>query len=363
MDRSVLTHATTQVSRPPARVIQRCGTTPPQSCPCHDEGRAHHEERDGEHGTGTRAPAIVHAVLASPGEPLDTTSRALFEARLGHDFGRVRVHRGARPAESARAIGAVAYTAGTHIVLAAAEPSWRVMAHELTHVIQQGFPAGVPEDLEVGGPAELEEQADGVADRVVRGSTAGVLTGARQAQLLVQRQRPTAGTAAAAPRLDVRPSTNGPPCACLVFIHNNERNARLTAELMHNHCRYNLTIMTPDTGQRRIQLPRHGGDVDPNELFPRAVAEQCSADEQACRDFLTQNANSTNPTVIEGVVHRQFYLAINDCSNRFRIPVVALHNNAIDDTARYRARQAAVDATDVPRGVFERVPRPRAPGA
>ena len=35
------------------------------------------------------------------------------------------------------------------------------------------------------------------------------------------------------PDLDVQPSLNGTPCACIVFIHNEERNARLTAQLMH----------------------------------------------------------------------------------------------------------------------------------
>jgi hypothetical protein len=151
-----------------------------------------------------------------------------------------------------------------------------------------------------------------------------------------QARRPAA-TAAAAPRLDVRPSVNGPACACLVFIHNNERNARLTAELLHRHCRYNLVIAEPDTGQRRVRLPRNTGTVDPNELFPPDVIEQCVDDPQPCRDFVAQNSGSTSASVIRQVVERQFFLSVFDGSNGFRLPLVALHNNTVDDTAAFRA--------------------------
>lgn len=154
-------------------------------------------------------------------------------------------------------------------------------------------------------------------------------------QPAAQATRPAA-TASTGPRLAFRPSVNGPACACLVFIHNNERNARLTAELLHQHCRYNLVIAEPDTGQRRIQLPRNTGTVDPNELFPPAVIEQCVDDPQPCRDFVANNSASTNPRVIREVAERQFFLALFDGSNGFRLPLVALHNNTVDDTAAFR---------------------------
>ena len=130
---------------------------------------------------------------------------------------------------------------------------------------------------------------------------------------------------------------NGAACACLVFIHNNERNARLTAELLHQHCSYNLVIAEPDTGQRRIRLPRSTGTVDPNELFPPDVIEQCVDDPQPCRDFVAANSASTDPRVIRQVVERQFFLAMFDGSNGFTLPLVALHNNTVDDTAAFRA--------------------------
>ena len=82
-------------------------------------------------------PPIVHDVLRSPGQPLDLATRAFMEPRFGHDFSHVRVHTDARAAESARAVHALAYTVGPHVVLDRSEnPSatgegQRMLAHEL----------------------------------------------------------------------------------------------------------------------------------------------------------------------------------------------------------------------------------------
>ena len=98
----------------------------------------------GSTATAGTVPPIVQDVLASSGEPLDAATRTFFEPRFGHDFGNVRIHADATAAESARAVGALAYTGGEHIVfgreLYAPESGsgTRVLAHELTHVIQQG---------------------------------------------------------------------------------------------------------------------------------------------------------------------------------------------------------------------------------
>jgi Domain of unknown function (DUF4157)/Lysine-specific metallo-endopeptidase len=65
------------------------------------------------------------------------------EPRFGHDFSRVRVHTGARAEESAREVGALAYTVGEHVVFGATRYSpvmtegRRLLAHELSHVMQQ----------------------------------------------------------------------------------------------------------------------------------------------------------------------------------------------------------------------------------
>jgi Domain of unknown function (DUF4157) len=90
------------------------------------------------------APSIVRDVLSSPGEPLDAATRAFFEPRFGHDFSRVRIHADAKAAASAREVDAFAYTGGQHVVFGRQRyapesgPGRRLLAHELTHVVQQG---------------------------------------------------------------------------------------------------------------------------------------------------------------------------------------------------------------------------------
>jgi len=63
-------------------------------------------------------PPIVHEVLRSLGQLLDTQTRVFMEPRFGHDFSKVRVHTYEKAAESARAINALAYTIGNDIVFA-----------------------------------------------------------------------------------------------------------------------------------------------------------------------------------------------------------------------------------------------------
>ena len=89
------------------------------------------------------APSVVSDVVSSPGEPLDIATREFMEPRFGHDLGHVRIHRDEPAVASARSVNARAYTVGTHIAFGAGEyaPSGeagkRLLAHELTHVLQQ----------------------------------------------------------------------------------------------------------------------------------------------------------------------------------------------------------------------------------
>jgi hypothetical protein len=80
---------------------------------------------------------------AGGGQPLDAATRAFFEPRFGHDFGHVRVHADIAAAESAASVNALAYTVGRDIVFGAGQylPGTvggnRLLAHELSHVVQQ----------------------------------------------------------------------------------------------------------------------------------------------------------------------------------------------------------------------------------
>jgi hypothetical protein len=88
-------------------------------------------------------PADVADVVRTPGYPLDAGMRAFMEPRFGRDFSGVRVHVGADAAHSAHGVHAMAYTVGNHIVFGAGmfptatHEGRRLMAHELTHVVQQ----------------------------------------------------------------------------------------------------------------------------------------------------------------------------------------------------------------------------------
>jgi hypothetical protein len=120
-----------------------------------------------------QAPPIVHDVLNSPGQPLDADVRLLMESRLGHDFSRVRVNIDAAAAASARAARALAYTVGHRMVFGAGRyvprtsEGRRLLAHELTHVVQQEkADKSVPTLAE---DASLEREAEATADRVLLG--------------------------------------------------------------------------------------------------------------------------------------------------------------------------------------------------
>jgi len=90
------------------------------------------------------APPSVDRVLASAGRPLDPALQQDMGERFGHDFSKVRVHTGAAAEQSARDVNAHAYTVGRDIVFGASRfapdthQGRSLLAHELTHIVQQG---------------------------------------------------------------------------------------------------------------------------------------------------------------------------------------------------------------------------------
>lgn len=121
-------------------------------------------------------PPIVHDVLRSPGQPLDAQTRSFFEPRFGHDFSKVRVHADARAAHSARAVNARAYTVARDVVFDSGQHApqtsegQRLLAHELTHVVQQREEPDVPPSrLQIGSVnGSYERQADDTANSIGR---------------------------------------------------------------------------------------------------------------------------------------------------------------------------------------------------
>jgi hypothetical protein len=128
-----------------------------RKCACQDSGASCDscKEQQGEvqrAADGPRAaaaPAAVDSVLRSGGRPLDAATRSFMEPRFGHDFSDVRLHLGGAAEQSATDLDARAYTVGRHIVFGRGhyKPSTNtgrhLLAHELTHVVQQQA-AGAP---------------------------------------------------------------------------------------------------------------------------------------------------------------------------------------------------------------------------
>ena len=113
----------------------------------------------------SHVPHIVHDVLRSPGAHLDRSTRSFMERKLGHNFGDVRVHADARAAESAEAVNAIAYAVGKDIVFGPGRytpntsSGLKLLAHEITHTVQQGSVKS--SEVKLSPPdGPLEEEAD-----------------------------------------------------------------------------------------------------------------------------------------------------------------------------------------------------------
>jgi hypothetical protein len=120
----------------------------------------------------------VHDVINSGGRPLEPEVRTDMEARLGHDFGDVRVHTDSAAHDSAKSVNAHAYTVGSNVVFQrdqydpGSDSGKLTLAHELTHVVQQrsgpvdGSPAAG--GIKVSDPGDrFEREASANAERVM----------------------------------------------------------------------------------------------------------------------------------------------------------------------------------------------------
>lgn len=196
---TVLEHAwpaSVKTSAPPP-VLRRkcaCGGTPGPTGECEQCRKKRLGLQRQAASTGPAvAPPIVHDVLASSGAPLDSATRAFMEPRFGHSFADVRVHTDSRAAQSAAAVGALAYTVGRDVAFASGRYSpgsgdgRRLLAHELAHVVQQdGSTHGTLRPrLEVGAADDpLEREADAAADALDSAiSPAASLSGGRTGTL------------------------------------------------------------------------------------------------------------------------------------------------------------------------------------
>ena len=143
-----------------------------------------------------RSP-VLDVVSSGGGRPLDDPVRSDMEARLGADFGDVRVHTDDTAHASATSVNAHAYTVGSNVVFQrdrydpSSTEGRTMLAHELTHVVQQrsgpvdGSPAAG--GVQVSDPGDrFEREAASNAERVMSGPAPTVAAGTVGAA--VQRQ-------------------------------------------------------------------------------------------------------------------------------------------------------------------------------
>lgn len=157
-------------------ILQRCTST--GECEECKKKRIALKSAGKNRSTPITVPRIVHAVLGSPGQPLDSQTRAFMDPRFGHDFSQVRVHTDLQAAESAHAVNALAYTVGHDIVFGSGKyvphaiEGVKLLAHELTHVVQQdGISSGSQGHLTVGKPDDApERESKTVSESVVAGT-------------------------------------------------------------------------------------------------------------------------------------------------------------------------------------------------
>jgi hypothetical protein len=151
----------------PASRIQRHEKTPAEEGPFQAESEEEpvRRQEENEEGRGEEpvqaeqesnhtprlTPALDRQIRSlRGGSPLPSAARSFFERRFGSDFSGVRVHAGNAAAEAARGVNAKAFTVGREIVFGQGQYSpdapggQRLLAHELTHVIQQTDVAEAP---------------------------------------------------------------------------------------------------------------------------------------------------------------------------------------------------------------------------
>ncbi|MDN7179980.1 DUF4157 domain-containing protein [Caballeronia sp. SEWSISQ10-4 2] len=143
----------------PLQIRRKC-----TACQDEEEEMLQTKCQGAQEATASGIRSVVSDVVNSPGDMLEANARSFMESRFNRDFSKVRVHSDVRAAEAARAINALAYTVGNHVVFGTGqyEPGTlagkRLLAHELTHTIQQqGGTASVAQGPRASGmPTETQ---------------------------------------------------------------------------------------------------------------------------------------------------------------------------------------------------------------
>ncbi|WP_205661011.1 eCIS core domain-containing protein [Amycolatopsis vastitatis] len=179
--------------------VRRCGAGP---CSCADEPE--YPVRRSGTGPAGPSPAFLGALDRSgPGTALPDGFRSVAEDRFGADFGAVRLHTDSAAGTASEVISARAFTVGDDVYFARGEyrpetvRGQRLLAHELTHVVQGGGPRAAGSWL--SHPADpAERAAEAAADAFLAGGTVSTVD---SSPARVHRDGPPAPDTAAAPAI------------------------------------------------------------------------------------------------------------------------------------------------------------------
>lgn len=135
----------------------------PEPCP---QVKPTTQKKQASDQTSQVCPRVEAGIRSSRGSsrPLPKSTRAFFEPRFGHDFSQVRVHTDSKATKLAGAMNALGFTTGKDIFLKqdvyrpGSFEGQRLLAHELTHVVQQ---SDLKTRLENGAPKDHFEQENG----------------------------------------------------------------------------------------------------------------------------------------------------------------------------------------------------------
>lgn len=128
----------------PVAPVSAVGTADLQRCDCGHGGEHAVQLKEAGPAPASRdVSGEIHSSM-SGGSPLPVGVRGFMEPRFGANFGNVRVHTGERAAELSQNLNAHAFTVGNHVFFGKNQfqpetgPGRELIAHELTHTIQQG---------------------------------------------------------------------------------------------------------------------------------------------------------------------------------------------------------------------------------
>jgi hypothetical protein len=176
---------------PATQVIQRQETSNPPDMDDRlkkQQGQVQTKRSEAGGNLTAQVEGAIHR-MRGQGQPLEQGVQRQMESAIGADFSRVRVHTNSEADTLNRSVNALAFTTGSDIFFRSGmhapqtQSGRALLAHELTHVVQQSGAA--PSSGLVLGPANdaYEQEADSVASSVIASESAGAGHAQPQAKL------------------------------------------------------------------------------------------------------------------------------------------------------------------------------------